>query len=110
MATLSPEAAQYGDEIGKMVNNMLLQTNFLQLAKAAAPLVVPLSKGGVTSSGANGEKKESGETPVDDASFQAAMAGRVDKRPASEDVPPTEKDKNKVKTQDEINADEANKF
>ena len=57
LATLSPEAGQYGDEIGKMVNNMLLQTNFLQLAKAAAPLAIPLSKAGATSSGVHAGKK-----------------------------------------------------
>ena len=38
------------------------------------------------------------------------MADRADKRPASDDDPPKEKDKKKKgKTQDEMDADEANK-
>ena len=117
ISTLSPEAAKHSDEIGQMMNKMLLHTNFIQLSKAAA--AAPLIVAGSASSGENaGDKKANGEqaTEVDSEDLlyhdppNNSMDGRVDKRPASESDPPKEKEgkKQKGKTQDEIDADEAN--
>ena len=117
LTTLTPEAALHTKEFGQMLNNLLLHTNFLQLSKTVT--AVPLVATGSASSGANAGGVIAANVDADDA-FQDAIndgdapAPRMtdlDKRPLDGSEPTKENEgrKKKGKTQDEIDADEANK-
>ena len=122
ITTLSPGAAEHAAEIGQMMNNMFLHTNFLQLSKAvsAAPLLVAGSASSGENAGgtkANGERATEVDSddllshePLNDGDAPAPRMTDLDKRPLDGSEPTKEKDgkKKKGKTQDEMDADEAN--